>query len=342
MPELRLLRAVLMSAVVSALLGAAYGEIAHGALLLGLGLGGFFGTVFPALEMLIFQGEAGARLRRQPFLVYFGVRAGVYVALIAAIEVAGAWLMYGKQGIGSVSLTDFAFALMLCVLGNLAYAISDLLGPGVLIAFAAGRYHRPRQEERALLFIDLCGSTAKAERLGEARFLAFLDAFIADVSLDIVRHGGEIHKYVGDEIIATWRLKPGRSDAGIARACLDARNRLAARRGIYEREFGEAAEFRAALHAGVVAVGEIGLFKKEIALIGDPMNTAARILDACRALDCPALASSELIGRLLSLPDSVEPDPIAPLPLRGKAEPLELVALAPRRVPALAPPETVG
>ena len=49
--------------------------------------------------------------------------------------------------------------------------------------------------------------------------LAFLDAFIGDVSRDIVANGGEIHKYVGDEVIAIWRLAPGRNDAGIVRAC---------------------------------------------------------------------------------------------------------------------------
>jgi len=331
-----MLRIVLGVALVSALIGAAYGYVAHGALLLGFGLGAVFGALFPTLEILLFKGEAGVRLRRQPFLVSFGVRAGAYVVLIVAIEVAGVWLAFGSAGIGGAVVVDLAFALLLSILGNLAFATADLLGPGVLFAFAAGRYHRPRPEERALLFIDLCGSTSKAERLGEARFLAFLDSFIADVSRDIVENGGEIHKYVGDEIIATWRLRPGRSDAGVARAYFAARDRLASRRDAYEREFGETAEFRAALHAGVVAVGEIGSFKKEIALIGDSMNTAARMLDACRALDRPALASREFVERLGPLPDSVEADPIAPLPLRGKAEPLELVALERRQTERIA------
>jgi adenylate cyclase len=138
---------------------------------------------------------------------------------------------------------------------------------------------------------------------------------------------------VGDEVIATWRLKPGRNDAGIVRACLAARDRLAARREAYEREFGESADFRAALHAGLVTVGEIGAFKKEIALIGDPMNTAARILDACRELGYPTLASSTLIERLDGLPDQVERKVIAPLPLRGKAAPLDLVSLGRARAP---------
>jgi class 3 adenylate cyclase len=81
-----------------------------------------------------------------------------------------------------------------------------LLGPGVLFAFVAGRYYHPRREERILLFIDMRASTAIAERLGEERFLDFLNRFITDLSLAIAEAGGEIHKYVGDEIIATWTL----------------------------------------------------------------------------------------------------------------------------------------
>jgi adenylate cyclase len=65
-------------------------------------------------------------------------------------------------------------------------------------------------------------------------------------------------------------------------------------------------------------VGEIGSFKKEIALVGAPMNTAARILDAYRDLGVPTLASSALIDRLDTLPQAAAPCAMAPLPLRGK------------------------
>jgi hypothetical protein len=54
---------------------------------------------------------------------------------------------------------------------NLLLGVNDLLGPGVLFAFVAGRYYHPRREERILLFIDMRASTSIAERLGEQRFL---------------------------------------------------------------------------------------------------------------------------------------------------------------------------
>jgi adenylate cyclase len=328
MPLPVLFRLIVTSAVLSAVLGGTYAWLAHDAPAIGVALGAVFGATFPVLEAFVFGGRVGPDLRRLPFLVYLGLRSGAYLVLIVGIEAVGASLVNAPQ---TISLGDVGFALAMSIAGNLLFGMAQLLGPGVLFAFAAGRYHRPRIEERALLFIDLRSSTAIAERLGEARFLEFLDAFIADVSLAIVENGGVIHKYVGDEIIATWRLRPDRNDAGIVRACFAAHDRLVARRHIYKRDFGAGADFRAALHGGPVVVGEIGSFKKEIALIGDAMNTTARILDACRDNGRFVLASAALLDRLSDVPTTVDLEPLPPIVLRGKSAPLDVVALDARR-----------
>ncbi len=173
------IRVVLVSTLVSSVAGAAYGHFAHDALVTGAVVGAAFGAVFSTLEGLVFHGESGAGLRSAPFLVNLGVRVAAYFVLIVAMMPVVVRLMNGPGSLSGLGPADVSFTLPGSVLGNLMYAIADLLGPGVLIAFAAGRYHRPRAEERALLFIDLCGSTATAERLGQKRFLAFLDAFIA-------------------------------------------------------------------------------------------------------------------------------------------------------------------
>lgn len=204
--------------------------------------------------------------------------------------------------------------------------VNELLGPGVLFAFVAGKYHQPRHEERALLFIDMRASTAAAEALGEARFLDLLNAFFADISDVIVDEGGEIHKYVGDEVIATWRLGAGKPPRCLE-ACAGAYRRLEARTEFYQAEFGLRPDFRAALHAGAVVVGELGSHKKEIALIGDAMNTAARLQDACRQTGVAMLASAAALERIAPAPAGARIRPLAALPLRGKEAPVEVVAL---------------
>ena len=69
-------------------------------------------------------------------------------------------------------------------------------------------------------------------------------------------------------------------------------------------------------------------------LIGDTMNTAARILEACRDTDNRVLASAALIERLATLPPGVTRRRLGELPVRGKERTLELDVLEAEKVEA--------
>ena len=307
------------------------------AYLQGAVIGGLTGAALSSLELIVLRQGAGA-LRRLPFLPYLGVRSLLYVAVILVIESVVNQLLPGRDGVvAPVTGVDVFFSLAVSMGYNVFFGVNTLLGSGVLFAFVAGRYYHPRVEERALLFIDMRSSTAIAERLGEVRFLDLLNRFIADVSLAIVDAGGEIHKYVGDEVIATWRLAAGANPPACVRACFAARGALVKRAAAYEREFGLTVDFRAALHCGPVVVGELGYLKKEIALIGDTMNTTARMEQMCRDVGCYALASAALLERLGALPPDIVKRPLGALPMRGKTEAIELFALETEREAMRAP-----
>jgi adenylate cyclase len=117
------------------------------------------------------------------------------------------------------------------------------------------------------------------------------------------------------------------NESACVRACFAALDRLRKEAPAYEREFGLVADFRAGLHCGPVAVGELGYLKKEIALIGDTMNTAARIQQTCRETDNRVLASSALLDRLATLPPGVTQRRLGALEMRGKERALELHVL---------------
>ena len=337
MPPPNPLRLVLWITLSSILLGALFARAEYQSLdaadvanayLHGALVGGLTGGVLSSLEIFVLRRASGAFLRQLPFLVYLGLRSLLYLGVFLIIEGAVNRLMPSAAGdIAPITRADMIFSIGLSLGFNLLFGVNALLGPGVLFAFVAGRYHHPRVEERALLFIDMRSSTAIAERLGELRFMDFLNRFITDLSLAVAEAGGDIHKYVGDEIIATWRLAAGTNEPGCVRACFSALDRLAARGGDYEREFGLSADFRAGLHCGPVVVGELGYLKKEIALIGDTMNTAARIEQACRGADCRVLASAALLERLAALPAGVAKRTLGSLPLRGKSQAIEIYAL---------------
>ena len=80
----------------------------------------------------------------------------------------------------------------------------------MLLNVILGRYRHPIREERVLMFLDLAGSTAMAEALGEVRMQELLTRFFFDIDEPIVAHGGEVHAYVGDAVIVTWPLSKGK------------------------------------------------------------------------------------------------------------------------------------
>jgi adenylate cyclase len=279
------------------------------------------------LEFAVFSRTRSALARQMPFLLYLMLRSLGYLAVILMGLTVSAWLLRESAERPLIERGGVVFSLVLSLGFNLLIGVNDLLGQGVLFNFVAGRYRRPRVEDRVLLFIDMESSTVIAERLGEAGFLDFLNRFVADVTESIVAQRGAIHKYVGDEIIVTWPLAAGLRNGRCVHACFDALEQLDERAKAYIRDFGLRANFRAALHCGPVAIGELGTIKMEIAFLGDTMNTAARLQQACRDTGQRVLASAALVNRLAALPPGIAKRSIGRLRLRGKENEIELYAL---------------
>ena len=126
------------------------------------------------LEFAVFSRTRSALARRMPFLLYLALRSLGYLAAILMGLAVSAWLL--RQSAESEPLIERGGVICSVVLSlgfNLLFGVNDLLGQGILFNFVAGRYRRPRVEDRVLLFIDMESSTVIAERVGEAGFLDF-------------------------------------------------------------------------------------------------------------------------------------------------------------------------
>jgi len=84
-----------------------------------------------------------------------------------------------------------------------------MLGPGTLANLLLGRYHRPVEEERIFMSLDLNDSTAIATALGPLRFNDFKNDFFHDIAEPILETRGRIYQYVGDEAVVTWTAERG-------------------------------------------------------------------------------------------------------------------------------------
>ncbi|MBV9289505.1 MAG: adenylate/guanylate cyclase domain-containing protein [Hyphomicrobiales bacterium] len=330
------LRIVLGATVISAVIGAVYAEfgvVTHGLaafawyrLPRGALTGAMIASLLTSLEVYVLWTPLGSSLRRAPFPVHVAVKTLIYLIVIVSALSLSAWV-FPAPGEGGIEGGDVLFSLAASFVFVFVMAVNKLLGQNVLLSFVTGRYHRPRVEERVLLFIDMEGSTGLAERLGPLSFHRLLNRFVTDLTDPIVAARGEIYSYVGDELIATWKLEEGIRHARCVTACFDAFDALARKAHAYRREFGAAVNFRAGLHCGPLVTGEMGSVKTEIVFLGDSVNTAARIQDVCRQTGDRILASADLIDRL-QLPPGIVKRSLGDFRLRGKGVDLALYALS--------------
>jgi adenylate cyclase len=328
-------RTILWSTVLAAALGAVYSQVSvvqHGGRLFeghsvarGLLTGALIGGVLTSIETFVLALPLTAPLRRAPFPVHVAAKTCIFLAVILFGLKFGGWV-FPPPGGNRIEGEDVLFSLAAAFVFVFMLDVNTLLGQNVLINFVFGRYYAPRLESRVFLFIDMEGSTGLAERLGPLGFHRLVKSFVDDLTHPIVAARGEIHRYVGDELIATWKLKEGIADGRCIAACFGAIDQLARRASDYRREFGAAVAVRAGLHCGPVVTGEMGSVKREIVFLGDTVNTAARIQELCRETGDRVIASADLVDRL-GLPAGIAKRSLGDLRLRGKGADLALYAL---------------
>ena len=162
-----------------------------------------------------------------------------------------------------------------------------------------------------ILFSDLRGSTALAERLSREDYLAALNQFFDGMAGAVIEHGGEVLKFIGDAVLAIFPIDDpdGRAPAACARALAavrEAERRIAACNAA-RRDRGEAPlAIGIALHRGDLTYGNIGSERRlDFTVIGSAVNEASRIEDASKALGAPVVVSAAFAdsvpGELVSL-----------------------------------------
>jgi len=260
------------------------------------------------------------------------VRSVAMALAVATVTVVGEAIIYthGVEDHWLVSDLPFivAIAFVLSILIGAIYELVLLVGGRVLINVILGRYRRPTREERVLLFLDVAGSTRLAEQMGELRVQDLLTRFFYDIDEAIIRHGGEVHAYVGDEVIVSWPVGATPEPAYVD--CFFAiEDRIVALADRYRQEFGLVPKFRAGIHAGPVVISECGDSRRQIAYFGDTVNVAARLQAHCKDAGRRLLVSGELVSLLPDATDFLV-EPLGPTELRGRAAPVEVFGVARR------------
>lgn len=226
-------------------------------------------------------------------------------------------------------LVTLAYYVFVSTLFFLFRQIDQKCGPGNLLKIVKGTFYHPREVEMIVMFMDLNDSTTHAERLGHLEFGQFIQDCIADMAV-VADFKAQFYQYVGDEAVLLWEVADGTEESNCLRAYFAFKSQLETRRNYYESKYGVFPQFKAGTNIGYVTVLEIGTIKREIAYLGDVLNTAARIRDQCGIFQEPLLISEMLVKRLVSVSNNFALSRIGMAELKGRAETVQLFGVKER------------
>ena len=215
-----------------------------------------------------------------------------------------------------------------------AATVRHTLGAHLSDEVAAQAINQPdvggKRREVAVLFSDLRGFTAYAEKLSPEELVGQLNGYL-EVMVPIIRdEGGVIDKFVGDAIMATFGAVETRGDEA-ARAirtavsmhvALQSHNEQRRARGLPALNQG------LGVHYGPVVAGNVGTADRlEFTVIGDVVNVASRLESATKQEGVPILLSREAVAEARLHPGTgglPELRPHGAVQVRGRDQSIEV------------------
>jgi class 3 adenylate cyclase len=200
-----------------------------------------------------------------------------------------------------------------------AEVVEDIIAHGVS--------QRSEGKEITVLFADLQGFTALAERLDPARLVAVLNGYFEAMSRAIASHRGHLAKFLGDGLLALfgalehdpWQAHDAVRAALAMRRALADYNATLARDGVAPLVVG------IGIHRGPVVAGVIGTAGLlEYGVIGRTVNVASRVEKLTRLHGADILVTDAVRSALDPRVRLREQPPVA---VKGIPEPLVTFAV---------------
>jgi class 3 adenylate cyclase/tetratricopeptide (TPR) repeat protein len=168
-----------------------------------------------------------------------------------------------------------------------------------------------------VVFADVTGSTTLGEQLDPEALRRVMARYYGEARAVLEQHGGTVEKFIGDAVVAVFGVPRRHEDDAVraVRAAVDVRERIRALSAELEASVGRRLEIRTGVNTGEVVAGD--LTEGASFASGDAMNVAAR-------LEQTAAPDEILVGEATYalVRDAVAAEPVEPLSLKGKAEPV--------------------
>ena len=170
-----------------------------------------------------------------------------------------------------------------------------------------------------VLFSDMSGYTALSEKLDPEEVKEIMGKIFGEISKAIPRYEGVIDKFIGDAVMALFGIPNSHEDDPVRaiKAAREIHDIVSSISPQYEKRIGKPLAMHTGICTGLVVTGEMNLEKGTPGVLGDTINTAARLT---------ALAKP---GEIVISPDTYHQaegyftfEPMEPTTVKGKAEPM--------------------
>ena len=172
----------------------------------------------------------------------------------------------------------------------------------------------------SVLFVDVAGSTALAQREPPEHVVARLNAFFAQVVAVVADEGGFVNKFEGDAALCVWNAPADQPEhaACALRAARRLRDALDADPTMLEAGIG--------VSCGPAVAGWLGAESRfEYTVIGDPVNEASRLTELAKGHPSRLLASGKTV-EAAGEPEACSWTLGDEVTLRGRSTPTPLAA----------------
>jgi len=194
---------------------------------------------------------------------------------------------------------------------------------------SAAKQVEGQRKSVTILFADIVGSTALAEKLDPEEWKEIVSGAHKIVSQAVYRYEGTIAQLLGDGVLAFFGAPITHEDDPLRAvlAALEIQRSMAE----YERQLQgclESFQMRIGLNTGLVVVGSVGSdLHMEYLAVGDAVNLAARLQAAAEP---GQVLISESTARLVRA--ACELQPLGEISVKGKAEPVAVFAVSAVRI----------
>lgn len=187
-----------------------------------------------------------------------------------------------------------------------------------------GELNAGQRLQASVLFADMRGFTALAEKLQPGQVFDLLNDFFGVLTAAAFRHEGTVFNMAGDSLMVGFGVPIEQPDAGV-RAVRAARDML--------RDFAPLAQqwmhrhqlqtgLGIGINQGEVVAGNLGSVQyMNYTLIGDTVNVAARLGQRARAGE---VLFSNALKLSLAADDALSVIALPPLTLRGRSNPIDI------------------